>query len=31
MSTALIPLYEGVTDLDFTGPHQFLSRVPGLR
>jgi putative intracellular protease/amidase len=22
-------LYEGVTQLDFTGPHQFLSRLPG--
>ena len=29
MTTILIPLYEGVTHLDFTGPHQFLSRVPG--
>ncbi|MBI5941492.1 MAG: DJ-1/PfpI family protein, partial [Caulobacterales bacterium] len=22
-------LYPGVTHLDFTGPHQFLSRLPG--
>jgi putative intracellular protease/amidase len=29
MTTILIPLYDGVTHLDFTGPHQFLSRVPG--
>ena len=29
MTTILIPLYEDVTHLDFTGPHQFLSRVPG--
>jgi len=28
MTTVLIPLYEGVTHLDFTGPHQFLSSVP---
>jgi cyclohexyl-isocyanide hydratase len=28
MNTILIPLYEGVTHLDFTGPHQFLSSVP---
>ena len=25
----VIPLYEGVTQLDFTGPHQVLSRAPG--
>src|ERR1700722_9038029 len=24
----VIPLYEGVTQLDFTGPHQVLSRAP---
>ena len=29
MTTILIPLYQDVTHLDFTGPHQFLSRVPG--
>lgn len=29
MTTILIPLYDGVTHLDFTGPHQFLSRVAG--
>ena len=28
MTTIVIPLYDGVTHLDFTGPHQFLSRVP---
>ena len=26
--TIVFPLYEGVTHLDFTGPHQFFSRVP---
>jgi cyclohexyl-isocyanide hydratase len=26
----VIPVYEGVTQLDFTGPHQFLSRTPEL-
>jgi len=26
----LFPLYPGVTHLDFTGPHQVLSRAPGL-
>ena len=26
----VVPLYEGVTQLDFTGPHQFLSRTPYL-
>ena len=31
MTTILIPLYEGVTHLDFTGPHQFLSSVPDAR
>jgi cyclohexyl-isocyanide hydratase len=25
-----IPVYNGVTQLDFTGPHQFLSRTPDL-
>jgi cyclohexyl-isocyanide hydratase len=28
MTTVVIPLYEGVTHLDFTGPHQFLSILP---
>lgn len=27
----LIPIYPGVTHLDFTGPHQVLSRAPGAR
>jgi transcriptional regulator GlxA family with amidase domain len=27
----LFALYPGVTHLDFTGPHQFLSRLPGAR
>jgi len=26
----VFPLYPGVTQLDFTGPHQFLCRVPGV-
>ena len=26
----VVPVYEGVTQLDFTGPHQFLSRTPDL-
>lgn len=25
----LFPIYAGMTHLDFTGPHQFLSRLPG--
>ncbi len=29
MTTFLMPLYKGVTHLDFTGPHQFLTKVPG--
>ncbi|SMF10184.1 DJ-1/PfpI family protein [Tistlia consotensis] len=29
--TVVFPLFEGVTQLDFTGPHQLFSRVPGLR
>ena len=28
MANVLIPLYEGVTHLDFTGPHQVLSTLP---
>ena len=27
----VIAIYDGVTHLDFTGPHQFLARVPGAR
>ncbi|MDX7953877.1 DJ-1/PfpI family protein [Lichenihabitans sp. Uapishka_5] len=26
--TIVMPIYDGVTQLDFTGPHQFLVRVP---
>ncbi|MDR3516439.1 MAG: DJ-1/PfpI family protein [Azospirillaceae bacterium] len=29
--TIVFPLYQGVTHLDFTGPHQFLSRIPDSR
>lgn len=29
--TIVFPLYSGLTHLDFTGPHQFLCRVPGAR
>jgi cyclohexyl-isocyanide hydratase len=29
--TIVIPIYEGVTQLDFTGPHQFFSRLPGTK
>ncbi len=29
--TIVFALYPGVTHLDFTGPHQFLSRLPGVR
>jgi len=29
--TIVFPLYPGVTHLDFTGPHQFLARVPGAK
>ncbi|TKI07420.1 DJ-1/PfpI family protein [Martelella alba] len=29
--TIVIPIYPGVTQLDFTGPHQFFSRVPDVR
>lgn len=28
-TTIVFPIYPGVTHLDFTGPHQFLVRVPG--
>jgi cyclohexyl-isocyanide hydratase len=27
----VFPIYAGVTHLDFTGPHQFLARLPGAR
>lgn len=27
----VMPLYPGVTHLDFTGPHQVLCRLPGAR
>jgi len=30
MTTVVIPLFEGVTHLDFTGPHQMLSIVPDI-
>jgi len=30
-TTIVIPLYDGVTHLDFTGPHQFFSRLPDAR
>jgi putative intracellular protease/amidase len=31
-TTVLVfPIYRGVTHLDFTGPHQVLTRVPGLK
>jgi putative intracellular protease/amidase len=26
--SVVVPVYDGVTQLDFTGPHQFLSRTP---
>lgn len=29
--TIVMPIYPGVTHLDFTGPHQFFSRVPGMQ
>src|SRR5258706_269612 len=28
--SGVIPVYDGVTQLDFTGPHQFLARTPDL-
>jgi cyclohexyl-isocyanide hydratase len=28
--SVVMPVYDGVTQLDFTGPHQFLSRTPDL-
>jgi cyclohexyl-isocyanide hydratase len=27
----VVPVYDGVTQLDFTGPHQFLSRTPDVQ
>jgi cyclohexyl-isocyanide hydratase len=30
-TTIVFALYPGVTQLDFTGPHQFLSRLPGAK
>ena len=29
--TIVFPLYPGVTQLDFTGPYQFLVRLPGVK
>ena len=29
--TVVFPLFDGITQLDFTGPAQFLSRMPGTR
>ena len=29
--TIVFPIYPGVTHLDFTGPHQFFSRLPGAK
>ena len=29
--TFVIPIYPGITHLDFTGPHQFFSRVPNAK
>ena len=29
-TSVVMPVYDGVTQLDFTGPHQFLSRTPHL-
>ena len=29
-TSVVMPVYDGVTQLDFTGPHQFLSRTPDL-
>jgi cyclohexyl-isocyanide hydratase len=28
--SVVMPVYDRVTQLDFTGPHQFLSRTPDL-
>ena len=29
--TIVMPIYDGVTQFDFTGPHQFFSRLPGAK
>jgi cyclohexyl-isocyanide hydratase len=29
--SVVVPVYDGVTQLDFTGPHQFLSRTPDMQ
>ena len=29
--SVVVPAYDGVTQLDFTGPHQFLSRTPDVQ
>jgi cyclohexyl-isocyanide hydratase len=29
--SVVVPVYDGVTRLDFTGPHQFLSRTPDVQ
>ncbi|QXZ80483.1 DJ-1/PfpI family protein [Rhizobium sp. L51/94] len=29
--TIVMPIYDGVTQLDFTGPHQLFSRLPGAK
>ena len=29
--SVVVPVYDGVTQLDFTGPHQFLSRTPDVQ
>lgn len=31
LRTIVFPLFDGITQLDFTGPAQFLSRMPGAR
>lgn len=31
IQTVVFPLFDGITQLDFTGPAQFLSRMPGTR
>lgn len=30
ITTAVIPVYDEVTQLDFTAPHQFLSMIPDI-
>ena len=29
--SVVVPVYDGVTQLDFTGPHQVLSRTPDVQ